>query len=199
MKKNNLLLLLFAIPTFFIAMTSGNSFHTSNEMEFKTSHQLVPKAKPEKLFWFSVSVKIEDDSEQYKITKSGNVGSGNKYKFEKLLWKGLQKRTILVGPFETKNAAINSRMYYKNRKENINGIPVEQPPGTVYWFPITFRKSDRLKVYVFEKKIANIERGSTEFFINGLYAQLTFKQFAIGPFWDQEQATNAQSLYVKNQ
>ena len=161
--------------------------------------QLSPKVdSAEIVFWYRANVKIDRRTQQYKISGTGGVSAGSKEEFEKEVWKGLSKRNIIIGPFQFKQEAQNSRALYKSKRDNVKTIPTTNP-AQVYWFAVTFRESDRLKVYVFEQTPASVRSGSTLNFTNGLYEQLAFKQFAVGPFWGYDQAESAKILYAKNQ
>ena len=115
------------------------------------------------------------------------------------LWQGLAKRQIVIGPFVSQEQALNSRMLYKRSADKIDNIRSVQPPPTVYWFAVSFKNSERLRVYIFERTPANVQSGTTEQFVAALYEQLGFQKFSIGPFWDYERAEMAKALYRKNE
>jgi len=154
----------------------------------------------DEVFWFTVSVKIDERTSQYKIMGSASqLEKGTVGEFEKDVWYGISRRQIIVGPFQTQNEALNSRMLYKKSEDKINNIPSEDNPSTVYWFFITFKELDRLGSYVFERMPAAVAQGSTTEFVDALYEGITFKTLAIGPFWDQPNAESAKALYRENE
>ena len=90
-------------------------------------------------------------------------------------------------------------MLYKRSADKIDNIPAVQPPATIYWFAVTFKNSDRLKVYIFERTPSHVHTGTSDQFITALYEQLGFQQFSIGPFWDKKKAEAAKTMYLKNE
>ncbi|MBN2662101.1 MAG: hypothetical protein JXR68_00505 [Bacteroidales bacterium] len=152
-------------------------------------------------YWFYVSVRIDDRTASYKINGTvGGLFSGYKEDFEKDLWLNLFQRKIVIGPFLEKNTALNAKRLYKTRKDKaLNVIPVDTVPNTVYWFAITFYQSDRLGIFVMERSPAAVASGNEDFFINAFYEQLAYKQFAIGPFYDQLNAEEAKRMFRQNE
>ncbi len=199
MKKNRILILLLSLPIILLIFSSGKSINNLANRKGKVTEELSPKAdSAEIVFWYRTNVRIDRRTQQYKISGAGGVAAGSRDEFEKELWKGLSKRNIVVGPFQYKKAAVNSRKLYKSKRKKIKEIPSDNPTE-VFWFAVKFRESDRLKVYVFERNPASLARGSTTNFADGLYELLAFKQFAVGPFWSYKQAEKAKILYAKNQ
>lgn len=152
-------------------------------------------------YWFYASVRIDVRTASYKVNgTSGGLHSGYKEDFEKDLWKSLSQRKIVVGPFLEKNTALNAKRLYRTKKDKaLNKIPVDTVPPTVYWFAITFDQSDRLGIFVMERSPAAVASGGENFFIDAFYEQLAYKQFAIGPFYDQLNAEEAKRLYRQNE
>jgi len=199
MKKSRFLILLLSIPIILLVFSSGKSMHNLEKRKGKIIEKFSPKVDSARIvFWYRSNVKIDRRTQQYKISGTGGVSAGTQDEFEKEIWKGLSKRNIIIGPFQFKEEAVNSRLLYKSKRDNVKKFPTTNPTK-VYWFAVTFRESDRLKVYVFEQTPASVRNGSTLNFTNGLYEQLAFKQFAVGPFWGYEQAESAKILYSKNQ
>lgn len=148
---------------------------------------------------YRVKTRRKFEQKSYIISGVSKVYSGNKQDFERALWKGLSKRVIIVGPFESQKEAMNSSMLYRRNASKIKEIPSATNPKKIYWFPIKFEESERLKIYVMQRTPATVQEGSTNFFIKILYEQLGFMQFSIGPFWSQDQANVAKGIYVRNE
>jgi len=151
-------------------------------------------------YWFYATVKIEDMTNSYKITGTpGGIQYGYEIDFEKDLWANLSQRKLAIGPFLSKNEAINARRLYKSDADKINQLPKDSVPQQVHWFAITFDQSDRLRILVFERAPGAVQTGTEDQFINAFYEQLINKLFAIGPFYDYNQAEIAKRLYRKNE
>jgi len=157
-------------------------------------------AQEDELYWFTVSVRIDDKTSQYKITGSASkLVKGNQAAFEKDVWYGIARRQIIIGPFAQQNEALNAKMLYKKDADQINAIPSEDNPSEVYWFFVTFIQLDRLGAYIFQRMPAGVASGNTTDFVDALYENITFKNLAVGPFWDYNLAEKSKALYRKNE
>ncbi len=158
------------------------------------------EAETDEYYWFTVSVRIDDKTNQYKITGTASkLIKGNQFVFEKDVWYGIARRQIVVGPFAQQNEALNSRMLYKKDADQIASIPNEENPSEVFWFFVTFVQLDRLGAYIFQRMPAGVASGNTTNFVDALYENITFKNLAIGPFWDANLAEKSKALYRKNE
>ncbi len=152
------------------------------------------------VYWFFAAVKFARRSNGYKLTGTpGGVSYGKTIDFEKDLWANLSRRRIAVGPFLSKNEALNARRLYKSKRDRIRGLPRGQIPNEVHWFAVAFGQSDRLRIFVFERAPGAVVSGTENFFIDVFYEQLQRKLLSIGPFYDYEQAEIAKRLYRKNE
>ncbi len=151
-------------------------------------------------FWFFVKVRIDTKSNIYKIAGSGGgINHGYLYDFEKSLWKGLSRRQIAIGPFQSREEALNSIRLYKADKSKINELPEGDVPTRAHWFAITFKQSDRQKFFILERAPGSVNTGTMDNFIDAFFAQLEYKFLQIGPFYSYEQAEEAKRLYRKNE
>jgi hypothetical protein len=188
------------IVSLFIAFMSLTSFSSGNEAKKVVRGNTINNIEEGDVYWFTVSVKLDDRTDQYKIMGAASkLSKGLVSEFEKDVWYGISRRQIIVGPFQTQNEGLNARMLYKKDEDKINNIPSEDNPEQVYWFFVTFVQLERLGSYVFERMPAAVASGSTTEFVDALYEGITFKTLAIGPFWDQPNAENAKSLYRENE
>lgn len=196
MKKIALNILFSLVFISFISVAAANT--TTAKKIIEPIKILTSNA--DEVYWFTISVKIDERTTQYKIMGSASkLTKGPVDEFEKDVWYGISRRQIIVGPFQTQNEALNARMLYKKSADKINSIPSEDNPSTVYWFFVTFHQLDRLGSYVFERMPAAVASGSTTDFVDALYEGITFQTLAIGPFWDQPNAENAKALYRENE
>jgi len=183
--------------TLFLNSTSFNIIHKAKKAMSVTPASVT---EDEEIFWFTVSIKLDERTDQYKLMGSGSkLTKGTVAAFEKEVWYGISRRQIVVGPFQTQGEALNSRMLYKKDEEKVNYIPSEDNPEEVFWFFVTFKQLDRLGAYVFERMPAAVSSGTTTEFVDALYEGLTFKNMAVGPFWDKPNAENSKSLYRENE
>ena len=152
------------------------------------------------VYWFYTSVRIDDRTNSYKVNGTpGGIQWGYIEEFEKDLWGSLSRRKIAIGPFFDKNTAINARRLYKSKPSRITTLPKDTVPDIVYWFAISFDKSDRLGIFVIERVPGAVQNGSEQFFIDAFFQQLVYKQFAVGPFYQHAMAEEAKRLYRKNE
>ncbi len=151
-------------------------------------------------YWYFLNVRLDNRLNVFKVSgTSGGINNGYLIDFEKQLWNGLSKRKIAVGPFLTKDEAVNSKRLYKSKKEKINQLPQGEVPDRVHWFAITFDQSDRLKIFIMRRTPGAVNSGSEKDFINAFYEQLGKKQLSIGPFYYYEQAEEAKNIYRRNE
>jgi hypothetical protein len=151
-------------------------------------------------FWFFVRVRI--DTRQDKFIMSGTTGgirTGRQIDFEKDLWSNLSRRQIAVGPFESKNEAVNAKRLYKTKKKLIKSLPKGEVPAQVTWFAVTFEQSPRLRIFVIKRAPGAVFTGSEQMFIDAFFEQLNYKLLTIGPFYNYDQAELAKRLYRKNE
>jgi len=161
-------------------------------------HYLSPKE--DDVYWFTVSVRIDEKTSQYKISGSASkLVKGTQLAFEKDVWYGVARRQIVIGPFAQQTEATNSRMLYKKAADQIDNIPSEDNPSEVFWFFVTFIQLDRLGAYIFQRMPAGVASGNTTEFVDALYENITFKNLAVGPFWDRALAEKSKAMYRKNE
>lgn len=190
----------FSIFFILIAFFCVTSFSMSSKTKKAKNGQSAYSTSNEDLFWFTISVKIDERTDQYKLMGSGSkLSKGTETEFEREVWYGISRRQIVVGPFQAQNEAMNARMLYKKDEEKIDNIPSEDNPDEVYWFFVTFTQLERLGCYVFERMPAAVSSGSTTEFVDALYEGVTFKNLAIGPFWDMPNAEKSKALYRENE
>lgn len=152
------------------------------------------------MYWFFVRVRIDTRLQEYKISgTSGGLNYGYKINFEKNLWSGLSKRQIAVGPFFSRNEALNAKRLYKTGADKITKLPEGEVPDNVFWFAINFKQSDRLRIFILDRAPGAVASGSEQAFITAFYEQLAYKQLAIGPFYFYEQAEEAKTMYRLNE
>lgn len=151
-------------------------------------------------WWFFVRVQINEKDNVYEINGTSNkLASGTRAQFEKAIWWGVARRQLAIGPFETQQEAMNAKIIYKKKKEDITEIPVSQYPSEVFWFLMTFRQLVRTPAYQFERMPARVVTGTVDEFKDALFEGITFQNLVIGPFWDYNVAEQAKSMYRKNE
>lgn len=195
MKKNKIIKYFGIVLLFFSVLLFGSSF-------FLVSPEVaeVSNADDPVVYWFYAGVKIDDQTNSYVVSGTpGGIQYGHTVDFEKDLWATLSKKKLAVGPFLSKNEAINASRLYRSSKDKINQLPKDEVPGNVHWFAIQFSQSDRLRIFVFERAPGSVRTGSEKQFIDAFYVQIISRMFAIGPFYDYNQAELAKNLYRRNE
>ena len=197
--KNKLLILLITLPFLLLSFSVSKTKKEVFIKKVKTIERISPTEV--NVFWYSIRVKIDNRSNKYYIVGKGSkIQAGKITKFKKAIWKNLSKRQIVIGPFEFEKEALNSRMMYRRKVEDIDNIPADTvAPTTLNWFAITFKNSERLKIYILEPNPATMQSGTIIQFKADLYEGLGYKQFMVGPFWDYERAEKAKVMYRKNE
>lgn len=186
------------IALLFSLSISTISFKNNESREGKRG-KLIHEDDPV-VYWFFVRVRIDVRSNSYKLAgTSRGLEYGYQIDFEKNLWEGLSKRQIAVGPFLSREEALNSRRLYKTKKDKIKEMPEGEIPDDIHWFAITFDQSDRMRIFVIKRSPAAVQTGSVEQFINAFYEQLQYRLLQIGPFYYYEQAEDAKRLYRLNE
>lgn len=151
-------------------------------------------------WWFFVRMQINEKENVYEIQGTSNkLVSGPKVEFEKAIWWGIARRQLAIGPFETQAEAMNAKILYKKKKDDITEIPMSQYPEEVFWFLMTFKQLKRTAAYQFERMPARVVTGTVQEFRDALYEGITFQNLVIGPFWDYNKAEEAKAMYRKNE
>ncbi|MBN2892964.1 MAG: hypothetical protein JXL97_13940 [Bacteroidales bacterium] len=151
-------------------------------------------------YWYFVRVRIDDRTNTFKLSgTSGGLDYGYLIDFEKNLWNGLSKRQIAVGPFLSREEALNAKRLYKTSADKINEMPEGEIPDRIHWFAITFEQSPRLRIFVIRRAPGAVQTGTVDQFIAAFYEQLNVRLLSIGPFYYYEQAEEAKRLYRVNE
>ncbi len=155
--------------------------------------------KPD-VYWFNIRVQIDERNNTFKMVgATGGVSYGQQISFEKALWHGLSRRQIAVGPFLSKQIALNAKNFYKANKSKIKQKYIDKESGQIHWFAITFEESPRLRIFVLKRAPGAVASGNINFFVSTFFQLLQVKQVAIGPFSDYTQAELAKRLYRMNE
>ncbi len=151
-------------------------------------------------YWFYLKIRIDDRTNTFKVSgTSGGLDYGYQLDFEKALWNNLSKRQIAIGPFQTKEEALNAKRLYKMSEDKIHELPEGEVPDRINWFAITFEQSPRLKIYIIRRAPGAVQTGTEDFFVSTFYEQLGVRLLSIGPFYDYEHAEMAKRLYRMNE
>lgn len=175
MKKISKLLLLFAALIFCCSTfkASAEDYHS--------------------VYWFSVSIKIDEHQEIKILDSATNVIQGTIKDFSKAVKQGIAQNQIVVGPFHTEREAKNARIYYKKSKNEIGELPQPNKPNELNWFECAVEK--RKDSYIFTRTPAAVSSGSAAQLTKDLYEALIFRRFVIGPFEDYVHAEEAKAVY----
>ncbi|GEM_PF-1094340 len=169
------------------------------------------------VYWFYVSLRIEEDKELhktvYKFTREKTIKYKSVKEYEKDLWMRLQKAEyVCIGPFDLWETAEQANYMYdldrEKRKQYVDStqqaavdsskIPKKKPfkvyEGEVFWFFVSIYRKERPKSFDFNHIPARVASGTMQDFDFALREGLTNKLLAIGPFWSQTEAEEAKRL-----
>lgn len=193
---NYLALLLLIVTISIISI----SFKSKNEIKDQSIVKILDGDDEPVYYWFYARIRIDDRTNTYKLTgTTGGLEYGHLIDFEKNLWNSLSKRQIAVGPFQTREEALNAKRLYKSKKDKIKELPEGEIPDRIHWFAITFEQSDRLRIFVIRRAPGAVVTGTVDDFIEAYFEQLEFKLLQIGPFYYYEQAEEAKRFYRMNE